>query len=77
MKYVYGWASVRYVVIHGAPLRAFRARKNFANKSHFNAHADPIFKDLDIPKFNDMISICFSWANSDVFLQKFFLTSKV
>ena len=64
-------------VIHGAPLRAFSARKNFANKSHFNAHTDPIFKDLGILKFNDMISICFSWANSDVFLQKFFLTSKV
>ena len=32
------------------------------NKSHFNAHTDPIFKDLGI--LNLMISICFNcWAN--------------
>ena len=31
------------------------------NKSHFNAHTDPIFKDLGI--LNLMISISFNWAN--------------
>ena len=31
------------------------------NNSHFNAHTDPVFKDLGI--LNLMISICFNWTN--------------
>ena len=38
------------------------------NKSHFNAHADPIFKDLGILKFNDIHLLqlgqfMYSWKN--------------
>ena len=31
-----------------------KRRIRLINKSHFNAHTDPIFKDLGIPKFNDI-----------------------
>ena len=45
------------------------------NKSHFNAHTDPIFKDLGILKFNDIHFA--STGPIYVFLQKFILTPKL
>ena len=47
------WASIyktnlrRLVILQKRIIRII-------NKSHFNAHTDPIFKDLDILKFNDI-----------------------
>ena len=45
------------------------------SKSHFNAHTDPILKDLGILKFNDIY--LFQLGQLYVFLQKFILSSKV
>ena len=68
------WASTYKTNLHRLVILQKRIIK-IINKSHFNAHTNPIFKDLGILKFNDIHFL--QLGQFYVFLQKFILTSKV
>ena len=59
------WASTYKTNLRCLAILQKRIIRIIYNKSHFNAHTDPIFKDLGTLKFNDIHF--FNWASLCIF----------